>query len=114
MLRTFKTLCGAGTKDDLGNMMVKGPAVVGASRAVLQNPVAGFKVFADGLLGFLQEVTEIRLSPAQRAVAKDIGLQVAGSEDATLSDLVRAWGQSPDLAGFSTAVARVVRPGKEE
>lgn len=74
------------------------------------NPVAGFGLYPDGILGFLQDVVSMRLSPEQRGLARRIGLAVAQGRDGTLRDFVEAWRAAPELAAFAQAVARAMLP----
>lgn len=80
-------------------------------KSAVLNPVAGFEHFPDGILGFLQDASGVRLTPEQRELARQIGLGVVQGREGTLRDLVDAWRTAPELAEFAKTVARVMLPG---
>ena len=84
----------------------------GKAKSAGLNPVAGFEHSPDVILGFLQDASGVRLSPDQRSMARQVGLAIVREGEATLRNLVDAWGASPALAEFAHAVARVMLPGR--
>lgn len=103
-LSCLEAISGAGAGVVLGNNV---NARIFARTSIL-NPVAGFKLFPEGILGFLQDATGERLSREQRGKARELGL--ARGQGATLRDLVDAWRTEPELQAFASAVARVMLP----
>lgn len=103
-LSSLEAFSGAGAGVVLGNNV---NARIFAKSATL-DPVAGFKLFPEGILGFLQDATGQRLSREQRGKARELGF--ACGQGATLRDLVDAWRTEPELEAFASAVARVMLP----